>query len=152
MNRSKKIFAGNLFADHDRIFKVVSFPGHERHFKVTPERQLAIFGCISFGKKVSVLHPLSFLHGGTQVDTGFLVRFHELGKLVYLEVIFKAHQLLRFISFVAHMDLVGIHKFNHAIAVCMYLYTGITGRFSFKTGAYKPRLRHDQRNSLALHV
>ena len=131
MNRSKQILTNNSLTDHDSILKVVTLPWHECHFQVLSECQFAILCCITFGKEITPLYPLTFLYSRFQVDTGFLVCLDELGKSVNSQVIFKAHQFLLFIAFVPDMNFVCIYKLDHAISFGMYLDPCITCCFAF---------------------
>src|SRR6185312_4123191 len=121
MNRSEKIFANHFLTDHDSILEVVTFPGHERHFQVTSQGHFTSLYSISFCKEVTFLDSLSLLYSRFQVDTGFLVCFNELGELVYFQIVFKADELLYFISLITHMDLIGIHEFHQSFSFGMDL-------------------------------
>ncbi|MPM78245.1 hypothetical protein SDC9_125256 [bioreactor metagenome] len=53
VNRGEYIFTYKPFVQDDSILKVVTFPRHERHFKVTAQRELAVFGGKTFGQDIA---------------------------------------------------------------------------------------------------
>src|SRR5262249_16912253 len=74
MDRGERIVLHETLADQNRIFEVVSRPGHERDEDVPAERKLAHIGRLSVGDHFTALDEVPYPHDRTLVDAGVLVR------------------------------------------------------------------------------
>jgi len=76
------ILADEFLADEDRVFEVVTAPGHEGHEYVTSKRQLALLGARSVGDDLALDHAVALADNRLLIDAGVLVGALELDELV----------------------------------------------------------------------
>ena len=150
--RGEDIFPYDAFRDHDGIFEVVSFPGHEGHLHILPEGEFPVIGCVSVAEDLASFHPVPFAHDGAQVDTGPLVGTAELDQVVYFEAVLERDQLLVVGAVVAHFDAIGVHVLDDPVAFCVEQHAGVAGYLAFQAGADDGRAGFQQGYGLALHV
>src|SRR5664279_3543577 len=115
MYGSKEVLANNLFGNHDCIFKVITFPGHESNHEVSAEGELAVFGGIAFSKNLAVGNLLGLVNNRNKVYTGILVGFPEFWQVVMPDIVIKTNKLLFVGTGITDNDFVGIHIFYYTI-------------------------------------
>src|SRR5450631_69629 len=82
VNRGEVIVLDQSLGDQDRIFEVVTAPGHEGDQDIFAKGQLAPLGSGTVGQNVACLHVIARLDDGTLVDAGVLVRALELDQVI----------------------------------------------------------------------
>ena len=152
MNRSKYIFADQPFVQNNSVFKVVSFPGHERHFQVPAQSKLSVLRSKTFGQDIAFGNFLSQLANRTQVDGCILVGFTEFRNVVSLDRILKTGKLFLLRPVVFYLDGGGIHVNDLSVSFGHQLCTGIFNQPTFYTGGDNRSFIFNKRNRLTHHV
>ena len=150
--RGEYVVAHHTLVEHDSVLIVVTLPGHERHFEVAAEGELAVFGGVAFGEDVAGLHALALLANRAKVDSGALVGLAPFGNTVFLHGVFKCHELFLFGAVVADADYGSVDKLNHAIAFGSNLRTAVACELAFDAGTHDRSLRAHKGHCLAHHV
>ena len=152
MHRSEDILFHHALVEHDGVLVVVTLPGHERHFQVASQGELAVLGGIALGKYVAGLHALTLVADRAKVDCGALVGLAPLRDDIFFYRFLERYEILLLGAVVADADCGGIHEFYHTVTLGHNLGAGIAHELSLDTGTHDRSLGTHQRHCLAHHV
>ena len=85
MNGGINVLLHDLLRDHDRVFKIVTIPGHEGHQHIAAEGKFAVVGVRTVGDDLPFLDVLAFVHNRFLVHASAGVRTHELAQLIHVD-------------------------------------------------------------------
>ncbi len=152
VNRSKDVLANHALVEHNGVLIVVTLPGHEGHLQVAAESELTLLGRITLGEDVALLHTLSLVADGTEVDSCTLVRATELGQFVFLDRRLELNEFLVFSTVVADTYHCSVNILDHTGTFGHDLGTRVADKLTLDTCADDRSLAAEQRNCLAHHV
>ena len=72
VHRREDILTLDTLRDHDGILEVVTLPGHERHFQVAAQGQLAVLRRVTLGQDLPLHDLVARQYGGLERDGGIL--------------------------------------------------------------------------------
>ncbi len=145
VNRSVVVLFHESLGNENRVFKVVTAPGHEGHQYVTTERQFAAIRAGTVGDHLSLRHPLTNVHDRTLVDAGVLVRTLELDQRVDVRRHFARDRAVNVVIGFDD-DAFRVDVVDHAVALCNYDRAGVARRHFLHTGADVWRFGTEQRH------
>ena len=155
VDRRVDVVLDQPLGEHDRVFEVVSVPGHERHRHVAAQGQLAGLGGGAVGHDLAVGHPLALVHQGPLVDGGVLVGAPVLLDPVPVHLRQPGERLVsdrRLALTAVDDDLVRGNPGDHAAPPRRDDGARVPGHLLLQPGADQRRLREEQRHRLPLHV
>ena len=82
MDRSIGVVADQFFVNQNRVFVVVTFPGHKADEGVFTEGDFTVGGCGTVGDNFVRFHGLAFVHDRALVDACTLVGTHKLNQFI----------------------------------------------------------------------
>ena len=136
MNGRVDVFANHALTHDDRIFVVVSVPGHKGNQHILTEREFTVLHCGTVGENIAALHPLTVYHDRFLVEAGARIGTAELREFIRM-----------FLAFIiGDDDLVRIDIGNRSRG-CRD-----AGYDMFHAGSDKRAVRIQQRHCLSLHV
>ena len=115
------------FIQNDRVFVVVTFPGHETDQQVLTQSDFTHIGGRTIGDNFALFDVLTVVYDGLLIDTSTLVGSLVLQHLVFVNAV-------SVIS--ADLDLFRIDEFNNAGIFAQDNNTGVAGSLVFHTGTY----------------
>src|SRR6266849_2108987 len=151
VNRGVVILFDQLFANENRVFKVVSAPWHERHQHVAAKSQFTAVGARTVGKNLLLLHAVAHANDWLLVNASVLVRTLELGQGVDVRANFTA-QYAGVVGLHANDDALGVHLIHDAVPLAKHDRAGIARRNALHAGADQRSFSANQRHALTLHV
>ena len=149
VDRGVAVFSDHALADQNRVFEVVTIPGHERHQHVLTQCEFTQVGGRAVGDHIAFGQLVAFFDDGTLVDVGVLVGTLVLDQVVNVHTDFTR---LRFRVVHADHHAGGIHIVDHATTVSGYHGTRVHSSNTLDTGSNKRLLRTQHGHGLTLHV
>ena len=156
MNRGKDVILDDSLADQDRVFEVVTVPGHEGDQHVAAERQFAAARAGAVGNDLAFLHRVALADENLLVDARGRVRAHEFADVIDVNAFLRGvpdlllalgqFAVLREDDLIAGdgRDSAALFGRNHGAGVARHTF--------FQPRRDQRRFGDDQRHRLALHV
>ena len=137
MNRRESILFNDPLRHQDRIFEVVTIPGHERDTHVLPKSKLTQINRRSIRENIATLDRVSRTDNRALIDTSVLV-----GTLVLRQVIDINRRcvLIHFSRVNSNNNATGVHRINDSTAGRHFTDTRITSDVALHSGADQGRL------------
>ena len=153
MNGGVAVFFDQLFADQDRVLKVVAAPGHEGDQHVAAQGEFALVRARPIRQHLALDDVVAPLDERRLVDAGILIRALEFGQRVNIDARIPGGGFPVFaVALNANDDARCIHAVDDAGALADHHSAGILGGKIFHAGPDIRRFGPEQRNCLALHV
>ena len=150
--RRKDILTLDTLRDHDGILEVVPLPGHERHFQVAAQGQLAVLRRVTLGQDLPLHDLVARQYGGLERDGGILVRTAVTRKFVGRDFRFERGQYLVFRTLVFDLYLGSVGENDLAVALGHNLDAAVGDHILLDTRADDRGFRCHQGHGLAHHV
>jgi hypothetical protein len=146
VNRGVHVVLDDALADEDRVFEVVTLPGHERDEHVLAESEVAH---VARGPSAST-SPTFMISPGTN-DRLLVVASALVRALVLREVVDVRH-LVALARGGAHDDALGVDALDDPARLAIDAHAGVDRDASLHARADERRLGAHERHRLALHV
>ena len=149
MDGCETVFRYNPLRNQDRIFKVVTIPGHECDQHVLAKGKFTKIGRRAISQYVTFGHNITKFHQWTLIHTGVLIRALILDEVIDIHTGITGRNLI-FIGMDNNTSC--IYLVNNTTPFGNRCYTGIGSDYSLHPGTYQWFLSNQRRNSLTLHI
>ena len=156
VNRGKDVILDDSLADQDRVFEVVTVPGHKGDQHVAAERQLAAARAGAVGNDLAFLHRVALADENLLVDAGGRVGAHEFSDMIDVDAFLRRVPdlllALRQFAVLREDDLTAGDGRDFSALFGRDHRAGIARHTFFQPRRNQRRFGDDQRHRLALHV
>ncbi len=132
MDGCKDVFLNDFFAEQNRVFVVITFPGHERNQNIPAQCQLTAVSGRTIGQDLAFFDDLTLVDQRPLIDTGTLVGTQILQQFVLVGA---------FVVSTTNDNLRCGRPFDNAGILRQNYHAGVAGCLGFHSGADQRRLR-----------